>query len=340
VIDDPPPLALAAPRAAEVALGAAPIKKAFRELRKINVGVSHLEVGDLSPDEKSIVVFSTNDRALRRYDRKSGKLLSSPVLRHIPQWGRADVLFWPRPVEPPLAVLADPDGITLRDLATGAERVVLSTKGSWQIRFSENHEVLMAALPFIPERGAPSEQSSELVFYRVAADDRLETELVLGFRERIDSFDLDAGHGRLAALFYPSGELEVYDLRVRRVLWTAPTPEYTSSLDVSPDDRFVAVGGASIVLHELDDPTHSAKHIGFENNIDTVRFSPHGDLLAASSYDGRIRTFLPSVERPELTMLQTLRHAGMANVYALGFTRDGSTLVSTSGDRTIRVWQR
>ena len=58
-----------------------------------------------------------------------------------------------------------------------------------------------------------------------------------------------------------------------------------------------------------------------------MRFSPSGDVVAASSYDGRIRLFTPSLERPELPLVQTLRHGGTANVYALAFTRDGDRLV-------------
>jgi WD40 repeat protein len=336
VLDDPPPIGLR-PATAEP-LPSRIVSDRFREERKINVGVSHLAVGDLSPDETRLLAFSSGERALRVYDRKSGKLLSQPLLDFIEQWGRGDVLFWPRPGhEPPLAVVADPRGLSLRDTVTGAERSVLSSKGSWQIRFSANREVLMANLPFIPQGGA---QSSELSFYRLTPDDRLETELVLGFEERVDSFDLDATHGRLAVLFYPSGDLEVFDLRERRGLWGTPAPEYSSSVDISPDDRFVAVGGSSVQVHGLDNPSRPARYSRFDNNINTVRFSPDMALLAVSSYDGRIRTFRPSVERGELTMIQTLRHGGTANVYSLTFARDARTLVSTSGDRTVRIWSR
>jgi len=341
VREDPGPVGLREPDAARFASPPAVASKQFREARKINVGVSHLSTGDLSPDETAVLTFSTGERAVRIYDRATGKLRSAPVLDFIEQWGRGDVLFWPRPVVPPLAVVGAPGGVTLRDTITGAERALLSPRGSWELRFSSNGEVLMASLPYIPDHPAPtSEQRSELAFYRVLADDRVETELVLGFGERVDAFDLDSHHGRLAVLLFPSDEIEVYDLRARRVLWTAPAPKYASGLDISGDDRFVAVGGDSVSLHRLDDPARPAQYHRFDNNIDTVRFSPDGDLLAVSSYDGRIRTFVPSVDQIELTLLQTLRHGGTANVYSLTFTRDGKTLVSTSGDRTIRIWTR
>lgn len=341
VREDPGPVGLRPPDSIGFASPPPVASKLFREAKKITVGVSHLSAGDLSPDEKAVLTFSTGERALRVYDRASGKLLSAPVLDFIEQWGRGDVLFWPRPADPLLAVVGAPGGVTLRDTTTGAERALLSSRGSWQLRFSANGEVLMASLPFIPDHPAPpSAQRSELAFYRVVDNDRIETELVLAFDERVDAFDLDSRHERLAVLLFPSGDLEVYDLRARRSPWTTPAPAYASGLDISGDDRFVAVGGSFVSLHKLDDPTRPSRYHRFDNNIDTVRFSPDGDLLAVSSYDGRIRTFVPSLERGELALLQTLRHGGTANVYSLTFTRDGRSLVSTSGDQTIRIWAR
>jgi len=341
VREDPDPVGLREPDAGRFATPPPVASKQFREAKKITVGVSHLSAGDLSPDETAVLTFSTGERAVRIYDRASGRLRSAPVLDFIEEWGRGDVLFWPRPVNPPLAVVGAPGGVTLRDTITGAERALLSPRGSWELRFSENREVLMANLPYIPDHPAPtSAQRAELAFYRVVGDDRIETELVLGFDQRVDAFDLDSHHGRLAVLLFPSDTLEVYDLRARRLLWTAPAPKYASAVDISGDDRFVAVGGDSVSLYRLDDPTRPSRYHRFDNNIDTVRFSPGGDLLAVSSYDGRIRTFEPNVEHAELSLLQTLRHGGTANVYSLTFTRDGKTLVSTSGDRTIRIWAR
>ncbi|HEY9813702.1 MAG TPA: hypothetical protein V6D31_09230 [Candidatus Sericytochromatia bacterium] len=43
-----------------------------------------------------------------------------------------------------------------------------------------------------------------------------------------------------------------------------------------------------------------------------------------------------STEQPNL--LRTLKgHAG--GIYALAFTQDGKTLISGSGDKSIKVWQ-
>jgi WD40 repeat protein len=41
-----------------------------------------------------------------------------------------------------------------------------------------------------------------------------------------------------------------------------------------------------------------------------------------------------------LERVAELHHSGTANVYAALFTPDGASLVSTSGDQTLRIWAR
>jgi hypothetical protein len=124
---------------------------------------------------------------------------------------------------------------------------------------------------------------------------------------------------------------------------------------LSPDGRYVAVGGAALVLVDLANPARRAHYGYFHNNIDTVRFSPSGDAVVASSYDGRVRIFaiesvplaLPTPSSAEpvrvqglaLRLLRELSHAGRANVYEFVFDADGNGLWSGSGDRTLR-WFR
>ena len=76
----------------------------------------------------------------------------------------------------------------------------------------------------------------------------------------------------------------------------------------------------------------------FKNNINTVVFSRSSDVVIASSYDGRIRILRNDVRTGTLTLIQELRHAGTANVYSLSLFRDGSGMVSSSGDQTVRWW--
>jgi WD40 repeat protein len=138
--------------------------------------------------------------------------------------------------------------------------------------------------------------------------------------------------------YYPSNQVEVLDLAERKALWVAPVPEYSNSVDISRDDQRVAVGGSSVVLFDMNDGRRVGGDAHFGNNIHRVRFSPSGDALAVSSYEGKIRIFDATKPGPALPLRKLLRHTGTANVYAIAFNRDGSELVSGSGDQTVRVW--
>jgi WD40 repeat protein len=143
---------------------------------------------------------------------------------------------------------------------------------------------------------------------------------------------------RLGVLYFPSNQIEWIDLKHRQLLWQASAPEFANSLDLSPDGARLAVGGKALFLFSVDDPTRVAIFSKFDNNIHQVRFSPAGDALAASSYDGHLRIVSATTEGGALALRKDLRHAGTANVYAFRFTRDGRRLYSCSGDRTVRLF--
>jgi WD40 repeat protein len=166
----------------------------------------------------------------------------------------------------------------------------------------------------------------------------LEPLLVLDFAERVEDWDFDVALRRLAVTYYPSNTVEVLDLERREVSWVSPVPEYTNALDVSPDDRFLAVGGSACVVLDLASGREVGRDAHFGNNIHSVRFSPSADALAVSSYEGKIRIFDTAPPAAALRLRKVLRHTGTANVYALAFAEGGAELVSSSGDKTVRIW--
>jgi WD40 repeat protein len=142
----------------------------------------------------------------------------------------------------------------------------------------------------------------------------------------------------MAVTLYPSDRVELIELRAGEVVWSVPSPRYSNTIDISPDGRIVAVGGEFLSLIDADNPLRSSTYRDFANNIHTVRFSPSGDAVAVSSYDGHIRIISTDMKTPDATLIKVLRHAGDSSVYSLVFGRDGSFLISSSGDRTIRFW--
>lgn len=71
----------------------------------------------------------------------------------------------------------------------------------------------------------------------------------------------------------------------------------------------------------------------------TVDISPDGELVAAAGADNRIRLWkLVSRTEPLINPLLIARYGHEQPIQRIRFTADGSRLVSTSADKTIKVW--
>ncbi len=179
---------------------------------------------------------------------------------------------------------------------------------------------------------------SRIAFYRRGAL-TLEPVGYWNLADRVDGWDLSADGRLLAYVGYPTDELVLFDLVDKTVVFRTPAQRYAGDVSFSPDGRYVAVGGEGLLVLEVAFPERRALFAHVQNNIGHVRFSPSGDLLAASSYDGKIRLFrVKQGEQLGLELDQTLSHTGNANVYGFVFEPDGRALSSVSGDRTLRTF--
>jgi WD40 repeat protein len=302
----------------------------WRLLRTINVAQSHLFLADISRDQRFLIAASSSEAKLRLYDVASGKLRGAHAVPGYEPFGRGDFVLWPGAT--PLAAFGGDTGIDLIDAVSGKVLERLAKESVWELRLSDDERVLGASHAKIPE------QTSTLTFYQLAGR-KLELALRLEFSERVDDWDLSSDKRVLALTYYPSNDIELIDLSSRSILWTIPGPQNGASVDISADDGRVVVGGATLLLADVEGE-RLAGFGKFGNNIDHVRFSPSGDAIAASSYDGHVRIVSAQFDTPELSLRKDLRHGEGANVYAVEFTEDGKRLVSSSGDQTIRVWGR
>jgi len=303
----------------------------FHETHRAAIGFGYLSILDLTIDERFLLVVSEEEAKLRTYEFPSLRPVTSIPVDGYAKFGRGDFVFWPSEGPHPMAIFAGPAGVVLSDMVSSLT-LPLSPAAGDTMRWTDDHRVLGITESTIPE------QRSRLIFYEPTGTNGLAPLLVLDFAERVEEWDLDSTKRRLAVVHYPSNRVMVFDLAERRVVWTAPVPEYSNSVDISNDDRMLAVGGSSLVVYDAltGMPRTGDGHFG--NNIHRVRFSPSGDALAVSSYEGKLRIFDPRPQTPDLALVKTLRHTGTANVYAIAFTRDGRSIISGSGDQTVRVW--
>ena len=142
--------------------------------------------------------------------------------------------------------------------------------------------------------------------------------------------------GRLLAITGADPAIKLWDHGTNEVRLVLPGPGgHYSSADWSRDGgRLVAAGGLPAQIWD----TSSGKLLqtlsaGDSSQVNSVKFSPSGDLVAMGSGDGLIRLVGAADGRP---LIQTAGHHGQINDLAL--SADGSTLVTASYDLSAIVW--
>ena len=307
----------------------------WRHSATIRVGQSHLDTVDISPDETLLLVMSNQEGSVRIYDINSKHLLGNYPMYPSGTFARGQALFWRGGSDEQRFIFGNTEGIALYDAKNGGFLKQLSTNPTWKLRWSDDHRILVANLPNI------SNQTSKLVFYEVIGAETLEVLETLSFDQRIDGWDLACGNRLLVASFYPTNDIRLFDLKAEnptRPIWKVSNPRYSNSVDISPLGDMVAVGGNLLMLFPIDDPGRPDEFKKYNNNIDTVRFHPDAAAVVTTSYDGQVQVIEPRLDGNPLRRLKRLRHQGTANVYGIVFYKNGTRMVTSSGDRTVRIW--
>lgn len=311
--------------------------KQWRMRKQINVGVGYLDQAGLLTSNEAFVV-SNEDLKIRVYDLQTGKQKSSVEIPGAKQFQAAFFVPWaPTPDAnlrgaPDLTLLFGSNaGLSVLDPTTAERLKQISNEPAWDLRWTREGSILGAINTDL------STQSSKLRFY----DQSLKVFFEVQGKERIDDWSLSADGKLLAVTYYPSDSVEVIDISSGKLLLKVPSPPYSNSVDISPDGEWVATSGGFVELIRINNPEEKYRFMRFKNNVHQVRFSPSGDALVASAYDGQARILsLPKDPKKstELHLEKLLPHLGTANVYRVEFTQDGSGLLTSSGDKTLRYW--
>lgn len=308
--------------------------RVWRETARINVGQSHLSTAEITHDEKYLLAMSELEATVRVYLADTKKLVGNfkvPGFEYM-AFERGEVVLWPETTGDPIFLVGNNMGLNLFSGLTGDPVAHLDDSPVWHMRWSPDGRILICVLSDIDT------QTSILTLFKRVDPNSLTKIETVKFKNRIDGFSLSRDNRYLAVTLYPSDRVELIDLHSGGVLWSIPAPTYSNPVDISPDGRTVAVGGQYLLLIDAKKPSHTSTYKDFQNNIHNVRFSPSGDAVAVSSYDGHVRIVSTDMTSSTAALIKDLRHAGDSNVYSLVFGGNGSFLISSSGDRTIRFW--
>ncbi|MCP4678409.1 MAG: hypothetical protein GY854_23425 [Deltaproteobacteria bacterium] len=305
--------------------------KRWKQLGRIRVGFSHLDTVRLSPDEKYVMAMSNNEGTVRIYDFKTRKLINNYSILGVSSFGRCDVLFWPVAEKDPMVLVAKKSGLFLYKGLKGEPYASLYSEPTDEIWWTDDLKTLVGT-------GASKKRRGALIsFYKRKSPAALELIKAVSYPRYIWAVDVSRDNRLLAVA---SNDIKLYDLETGELLWSTPAPSALWSVDISPDGSKVAFGGSHLEIVDSKDPRKKTIYRKFNNNINTVRFSPSGDAVFASAYDGRIRIVSSDLSKPVATLIKVLRHGGTANVYQMAFSKDGNLMVSVSGDQTVRIWGR
>ena len=133
-----------------------------------------------------------------------------------------------------------------------------------------------------------------------------------------------ATSGRHAMLLDISNQVEIATLQHDNYVWT---------LAFSDDGRFLATDdgvGTTVKIWDIQQEQITAVLEGHTADVNFVKFSPDGRVLATSSWGGEVKLW--SVSNWQL--LGTLRNNGTA---AIDFSIDGKTLAS-AGSEEVTLW--
>lgn len=134
-----------------------------------------------------------------------------------------------------------------------------------------------------------------------------------------------------------SGQVDVWDVAARRVLFTLGDSEHggQTALTFSPDGRTLVTGGSLAWVHVYDAANGRLLHDlrGHTDRLRDAAFSPDGRLLATAGFDRTIRLWDTATWRPLATYAGHTR-----GINAVRFSVDGSKVMSASWDNSVRVW--
>lgn len=272
-----------------------------------------------SPDAQ-LIASASDDYTVRIWNTTTGRV--QHVLHEFDSWIYA--VAW-SPVAGGLLAAASGNKVFIFSMATGNLEKTLDP----------NPEPLVKSLSFSADgvKLAAATHTS-IIIWNISS--WIQTSIAAGFDENeVDYVEFSMAKELL--LSKSQSRVTIWDTEndknARRVDLDEESWVYAASL--SPDGRYVALATESwLKVRSTEDQSIVGIPLGKYDPISSLAFSPDGTCLAVASEDGQIRILKdPWADHP----IQTLEGHSRP-VYRVSFSASGNRLISSSSDRTLRVW--
>lgn len=308
-----------------------PLGKTWKLKKSIWVGKGYLHQAAFSQDGESVVTLSGENGEVFHY-AMDGKLQKKIVLPDFGQFENVGFAML-KEVTRPQIVVTRRNGTSVVDLLSGKlDHLTLAPAG----------DTLVHAGPFglygVTARSTDP-GLSRLVLQWISGEIALDLNCPSG----ISDWDLSRDGVTLALLYLQDNQVEVVSLKDGKTIAKIPSPRFGSAVALSPTGTHLAVGGEKLVLLDLESGNIAFEDDSYKNNISDIRFTSDGSLLLVSAYDGKARSYTLPADLHSLTSppkVQLLDHQGDANVYTVELNATENLLVTSSEDKTLKIWER
>jgi WD40 repeat protein len=165
------------------------------------------------------------------------------------------------------------------------------------VRTLAGHTAAVTALSFSPDGGvlasAGAEQDDTIRLWDVQTGGALRT--LEGHQDWVTTVAFSPDGATLASGSRDK-KLILWDARTGEKRWTMPQSEMVYELDFSRDGKLLAEGGGGrdLRLHDAHTGSLLGTLQGHTNEVNEVKFSLRGSLLASGSYDGTVKIWAQS----------------------------------------------
>jgi WD40 repeat protein/tetratricopeptide (TPR) repeat protein len=232
-----------------------------------------------------------------------------------------------------LAALAAGKKVRVFDTATGREKFQIDAANNPRLIFARDNDWLVIVDNTIRWLSAAGE---------VIAAEKPGFNGVKSLALSADGLTLAAVHGNAGS------QISIFHLDATKRKVSPPVggafsaPATTSAAALSPDGRRIALGPAfsgQLYIYDTSTGSQIAQHLSAHASpISALAFAGNGIKLATADLQGTIKIWVDARKlTSKSTALLTLKgHHGAVNT--AGFSSDGQRLITSSADKTARVW--